>query len=127
MLGLLISTAFLFRSTSLRLKLNMSGSVERGSIIGNGRIGNMIFEENSRQDVLISRGDNIADKLAPSGPIYVTARNKDLDDIIASTPVCRQTDLVFLQNGILTEYLSKQGLQDNTQGEVFIKVHCSTY
>lgn len=79
--------------------LRLSMAVVPGTIIGNGRIGGMLFEANTKKDVVIGRNDNYLEKLFPSGPIYITTRNKDLDDIIKSTPKSRQEDLVFMQNG----------------------------
>jgi len=57
-----------------------------------------------------------------SGPIYVCTRNNDLDTVINKTPIDRRTDLVFLQNGILTEFLEGKGLEENTQGLVYFAV-----
>ena len=57
-----------------------------------------------------------------SGPIYVCTRNNDLEAIIASTPDDRKQDLVFMQNGILSEYLASKGLSDNTQALVYFAV-----
>lgn len=102
--------------------LRMSMAIVDGTIIGNGRIGGMLWDKNSRKDVIIGRSDNYSEKLAASGPIYISTRNKDLDAIIKSTPKHRQEDLVFLQNGILTNYLAKLGLQDNTQALLYVAV-----
>ena len=119
MLVSILALALLAR-TAGSLRLHMA--ITSGTIIGNGRIGNMLFEKNDRKDVLIGRSDNYAEKLPDQGPIYVSTRNKDLEDIIESTPGHRRQDLVFLQNGILTDYLSKKGLQDNTQALLYVAV-----
>ena len=115
----ILAASLITRSvTALRLTM----AITPGTIIGNGRIGNMLFEKNDKKDVLISRSDNYADKLPAEGPIYISTRNKDLEEIIASTPEHRRPDLVFLQNGILTDYLRKKGLEDNTQALLYVAV-----
>ena len=45
-----------------------------------------------------------------------------LEKIIEDCPEDRRCDLIFLQNGILTEYLKGKGLEDNTQGLVYFAV-----
>ena len=120
MFKLIVSSTILLRSV-LSLRLNMM-AITSGTIIGNGRIGGMLFEKNDNKDVIITRDDSYVDKLASSGPIYISTRNKDLEKIIADTPKHRLPDLVFLQNGILTNYLSKKGLQDNTQALLYVAV-----
>ena len=107
---------------SLVPALRLSMAIMDGTIIGAGRIGNMLFESNAKKDALVSRDDSFSTKLAPSGPIYISTRNKDLEEIIAATPKARLPDLVFLQNGILTDYLAGKGLQDNTQALLYVAV-----
>ena len=76
---------------------------------------------NQRKDLLISsRESSIPESV--TGPIYVCTRNNDLEAIISKTPSSRLQDLVFLQNGILTNYLASKGLSDNTQGLVYFAV-----
>lgn len=93
-----------------------AAEITTGVIVGGGRIGTFLWEANDKKDKLLSkREEAIPDE--GTGPIYLATRNNDLDDIIAKTPENRKGDLVFLQNGILTEYLKKKGLSDNTQGK----------
>eukprot|EP01038_Epipyxis_sp_PR26KG_P017068 gene17068-23482_t len=99
----------------------ISMKITNGIIIGGGRIGNHLFETNNKQDILLTRKDNIPID-APEGPIYVCTRNNDLDNIIANTPANRQKDLVFLQNGILTTYLDDKRLSNNTQILIYYAV-----
>ena len=107
--------------TLTHLTMASSSSPTDGVIIGNGRIGNFLFESNNKKDVLLgSRGDSIP--AATRGPIYICTRNNDLDAIIEKTPADRKEDLVFLQNGILTNYLSDKGLSKNTQGLIYFAV-----
>ena len=99
--------------------LTMS-SVTNGVIVGGGRIGEMMYDSNMKQDVLLrSRDDQLP---AGSGPIYVATRNNDLEAIIEKTPENRREDLVFLQNGMLAPYLKKKGLLMNTQGLIYFAV-----
>merc|ERR1711871_935147 len=91
-----------------------------GTIIGGGRIGELLYTSNGKKDILLSeRGAAIPDS---PGPIYVCTRNNDLDAIIESTPKNKLEDLVFLQNGMLGPYLEKKGLDDNTQALVYFAV-----
>lgn len=85
-----------------------------------GRIGSFLHEQNERKDILLRRGENVPED--SNGPIYVATRNNDLDDIIKSTPSTRLEDLVFLQNGVLTNYLKSKGLEKNTQGLIYLAV-----
>lgn len=57
-----------------------------------------------------------------SGPIYVATRNNDLQAIIDKTPKDMRQDLVFLQNGVLTNFLDSNGLGENTQGLIYFAV-----
>lgn len=92
-----------------------------GIIVGGGRIGNFLHESNDKKDLLLgNRADSIP--AGESGPIYVCTRNDDLDALIEKTPAERKEDLVFLQNGILTNYLRKKGLSHNTQGLIYFAV-----
>jgi len=64
--------------------------------------------------VLVRRGEPLP-ATPSSGPIYVCTRNDALEGIIAATPPNRREDLVFLQNGMLGEFLFEQGLPDASQ------------
>ena len=96
-------------------------SITPGVIIGGGRIGSYLYEINNGKDLLISnRGTAVSP--GGNGPIYICTRNNDLDAIIESTPIDRREDLVFLQNGILSEFLETKGLSDNTQALIYFAV-----
>lgn len=120
----LLVSATAWRSLSRRISVThqkISMSVKGGIIVGGGRIGNFLYESNGKKDVLLSsREDSIPSE--SSGPIYVCTRNNDLDQIIDKTPVNRRKDLVFLQNGILTDYLQGKGLENNTQALIYFAI-----
>jgi hypothetical protein len=111
---LLCCASPLFWSQKLRI-------VTPGVIIGGGRIGLHLFESNAKKDKLVS-SRNQAFPLDSSGPIYVCTRNDALESIITATPTERRQDLVFLQNGMLTDFLEKRGLQDNTQALIYYAI-----
>ena len=95
------------------LTVAMTQTTTPGVIIGGGRIGNLLYESNGKQDTFLDkRGMQIPDT---PGPIYICTRNNDLDDIIERTPNGKRKDLVFLQNGMLAPYLEAKGLGGNTQ------------
>jgi len=119
--------SFIYSSSSSTISsssssLCMSLPVKKGIIIGAGRIGNFLYEANNKEDLLLSSRDMSVPEGDESVPIYVCTRNNDLDNIIEKTPNNRKKDLVFLQNGILTQYLKSKGLSDNTQGLVYFAV-----
>lgn len=108
------------RTHTNRLNIVAAGDITPGVIVGGGRIGNLLYDLNGKKDVLLgSRDDAIP---ITKGPIYVCTRNNDLDAIIEKTPVDQRENLVFLQNGILTEYLKGKGLEDNTQALIYFAV-----
>jgi len=99
----------------------MAGGDVPSIIVGGGRIGSALKELGVEGDVVLRRGD--AFPAAPaSGPIYVTTRNDDLAGVVAATPPERRQDLVFLQNGMLGEFLEEQGLPDATQVLLYLAV-----
>lgn len=72
---------------------------------------------------LVTRTDNRTELDAPVGdPILVCTREDDLQEVIDSTPEHRRSDLVFVQNGMLDDFLAEQGLGDNTRGLLFFAV-----
>jgi len=98
-----------------------SNEIATGTIIGGGRIGSYLYESNGGKDILLSlRSQTLP--LVGSGPIYICTRNNDLSSIVDSTPLNRREDLVFLQNGILTDFLQLKGLEDNTQALIYFAV-----
>ena len=102
--------------------LVLSMTTTKGTIIGGGRIGRLLFELNGKKDQLLTRGTSDRINADDSGPIYVCTRNDDLSDIIDKTPEQRRSDLVFLQNGILEDFLVTKGLEKNTQGLIYFAV-----
>ena len=94
--------------------------VTKGVIVGGGRIGSLIWTLNGQQDRLLKRDEKLTAE--ETGPVYVCTRNSDLENIIETCPANRREDLVFLQNGVLTEYLESKGLEGNTQGLIYFAV-----
>lgn len=105
----------------LSMKSVDATTITPGIIIGAGRIGSHFYESNGQRDVLFTSRDEMV-SADSTGPIYVCTRNGDLDRIIDSTPSNRREDLIFLQNGVLTEYLKSKGLEDNTQALIYYAV-----
>lgn len=95
-------------------------SITNGVIVGGGRIGGFLYESNKKQDILVTRGQSIPND--SSGPIYIATRNDVLQDIIDKTSSERRQDLVFLQNGVLTNFLKANNLESNTQGLIYLAV-----
>mmetsp|Transcript_22898 Transcript_22898/g.38331 ORF Transcript_22898/g.38331 Transcript_22898/m.38331 type:complete len:291 (+) Transcript_22898:22-894(+) len=92
-----------------------------GTIIGAGRIGSQFYESNGMKDKLLTSRDDVV-TADSTGPIYICTRNNDLDKIIETTPTDRRKDLVFLQNGMLTNYLKEKGLSENSQALIYYAV-----
>lgn len=90
-------------------------------IVGGGKIGSMLADLGGGKDVVVRRGDPIPTEPA-SGPIYVCTRNNDLEAIVQATPAERREDLVFMQNGMISSFLAKHGLSDNTQVLLYLAV-----
>ena len=90
-------------------------------IVGGGRIGSLLEQLGCEGDVLVRRGEPIPAEPA-EGPIYVCTRNDALSGIIERTPPGRRKDLVFLQNGMLGDFLAAQGLPDASQVLVYLAV-----
>lgn len=95
-------------------------SITKGTIIGGGRIGEHLYNSNKQSDVFVNSRDSAIP--CGSGPIYVCTRNNDLEAIIEKTPQERREDLVFLQNGMLTNYLKSKGLESNTQALIYYAI-----
>lgn len=90
-------------------------------LIGAGRIGGALHARSGWP--LLGRGDD--DSLlqqAPGAPILVCVRNDDLDAVLARVPAARRPDLVFIQNGMLEDFLRERGLTDATRGLLFLSV-----
>ena len=100
----------------------MSGGGDVPSIIvGGGRIGSTLKSLGVPGDVLLTRGEPFPEAPA-EGPIYVTTRNNDLQGVIEATPEHRRRDLVFMQNGMMEEFLAQNGLSDATQVLLYLAV-----
>lgn len=94
--------------------------VPSAEIVGGGRIGSLLAE--AGHCVVLGRKDTI-DPTAEGCPIFIATRNDALDSIIDHCPPNRRADLVFLQNGYLTEYLRHKGLDpDITQALLYVSV-----
>lgn len=106
----------------MRAATTMSSGITPGIIIGGGRIGSHLFESNMKKDILLSSRSDPFPTSSSSGPIYICTRNNDLEAIIARTPQNRLEDLVFLQNGMLQNFLKQHNLQDNTQALIYYAV-----
>eukprot|EP01039_Chlorochromonas_danica_P004177 gene4177-4590_t len=91
-----------------------------GFIIGSGRIGHHLYQSNQALDTLLQRGQTVPPE--SSGPIYVCTRNNDLAPIIDSVPLSRRRDLVFLQNGMLSEFFEKKGLREYSQALIYYAI-----
>ena len=87
-------------------------------IIGSGRIGSLLAE--AGDCVVLGRQDSIDPK--NRGPILIATRNDALNDIVINCPDHRKSDLVFLQNGYLDDFLNSVGLYDNTQALLYLSV-----
>lgn len=100
----------------------MQTSVSPAIIVGGGRIGSLLYDLGGGcGDVLMKRDDPFP--TSPSeGPIYVCTRNDALADVVAKTPESRRSDLVFLQNGMLGDFLEEQGLPEASQVLVYLAV-----
>lgn len=92
-----------------------------GIIIGAGRIGQHLFDSNGGVDQLM-KDRNQCIPPDTEGPIYVCTRNEDLEEIINSTPAHRLPDLVFLQNGMIKDYLESKGLGKNTKALIYYAI-----
>eukprot|EP00587_Corethron_hystrix_P007048 CAMPEP_0113298916 /NCGR_PEP_ID=MMETSP0010_2-20120614/1159_1 /TAXON_ID=216773 ORGANISM="Corethron hystrix, Strain 308" /NCGR_SAMPLE_ID=MMETSP0010_2 /ASSEMBLY_ACC=CAM_ASM_000155 /LENGTH=287 /DNA_ID=CAMNT_0000152045 /DNA_START=180 /DNA_END=1043 /DNA_ORIENTATION=- /assembly_acc=CAM_ASM_000155 len=90
------------------------------TVIGGGRIGNMLMDSAGPEDKLLKRGDVVDANGA--GPVFIATRNDSLQAIVDECPEGRRKDLVFLQNGYLDNFLEKNGLGENTQSLLFVAV-----
>jgi len=90
-------------------------------IVGGGRIGSALLDMGVEGDMLLKR-DQAFPESPTEGPIYVCTRNDALAGVVAATPDHRKGDLVFLQNGMLGDFLEEQGLQDASQVLVYLAV-----
>lgn len=92
------------------------------TIVGAGRIGTLFSQLSQNPSVevsLLRRGEQTP---LPTGPIVVCTRNDDLDGVLGWIPPERHRDLVFIQNGVLHTWFEQKGLQNVTQGLLYIAV-----
>eukprot|EP00798_Chlamydomonas_sp_ICE-L_P013686 gene13686-19575_t len=105
---------------SAAMKPACNASAQPFTIVGGGRVGSAFIEMGSGNDVVVRRGEAIpAD--APA-PIVVCTRNDVLQSVVDATPKEKQSDLVFIQNGMLQPWLDSIGLGENTQVLVYFAV-----
>lgn len=95
-------------------------------IIGNGRVGGALHQAATAKGLdcsLVSRDDGWEAVEGPPGdPILLAVRNDDLLDVVANVPSNRQSDLVFIQNGAVRDFLSQNTLGACTRGLLFFAV-----
>ena len=92
------------------------------SIIGAGRVGHALAQIDQTEGVdvaLLRRGEQ---SILPTGPIVVCTRNDDLKTVLDWIPSDRHSDLIFIQNGMLQTWFAEAGLQNVTQGLLYIAV-----
>ncbi|KAJ1456983.1 hypothetical protein M885DRAFT_482135 [Pelagophyceae sp. CCMP2097] len=89
-------------------------------VVGAGRIGALLASLGP-DDAVMTRAGWPANAPA-EGPIYVCTRNDALDAVVSATPEHRRGDLVFLQNGMLGDFLEAKGLSDNSVVLVYLAV-----
>jgi ketopantoate reductase len=96
-------------------------------IIGAGRVGTALYATSTSHDVqctLVSRNENWkAVEQPPGSPILLAVRMAHLPPILERIPAHRKADLVFIQNGAIRDWLSKQTLGFCTRGVLFLAVH----
>lgn len=56
------------------------------TIVGAGRVGEALAAMGGGKDVLLRRGQTVAQGGLPSGPIIIATRNDDLQEIVDATP-----------------------------------------
>ncbi len=94
-------------------------------IIGAGRVGGALASaaiEHGVRTTLVDRASGWQALQTGSGPILVTTRNDDLPEIVGRVPSHRHADLVFVQNGMLRDWLREAGLSNCTRGLLFFAV-----
>lgn len=95
-------------------------------LVGAGRVGLALARRAAERGMtapLLGRHDSWEALQAPAGqPIALCVRNDDLDAVLARVPLHRQADLVFLQNGMLRDWLRDHNLDMATRGLLFFAV-----
>jgi hypothetical protein len=106
-------------SSSHKIRSFCCLATPNAEIIGNGRIGAFLAEAGNSK--VLGREDRIDPNLK-GNPILIATRNDALDNIVETCPEERRTDLVFLQNGYLDDFLQSKDLLDNTQVLLYLSV-----
>ena len=96
-------------------------------VLGAGRIGGALHARSGwplvrRPGALASSGDLSVLEQPPGAPIVICVRNDDLDAVLERVPLARRPDLVFIQNGMLEDFLAERGLLGATRGLLFLSV-----
>ena len=92
------------------------------TIIGGGRIGTMLSNLSKYSDYsvrVLHRGEQ---DLLADGPIIVCTRNDDLDGVMEWIPSERTSDLIFVQNGMLTSWFETHDLTTMTTALLYVAV-----
>jgi ketopantoate reductase len=93
----------------------------RRVVIGEGRIGTALAAAPGSAVVTRHRGWYVLDEAA-GDPIVVCTRNDDLGGVLTQVPQHRWPDLVFVQNGMVDDWLADHGLAGNTRGVLYFAV-----
>jgi ketopantoate reductase len=100
--------------------------LSRMIVIGAGRVGGALSTRARLEHVpctLVDRAHGWEALQRPAGePVVLTVRNDDLDAVRERIPQHRRADLVFVQNGMIRDWLAKHQLQDATRGLLFFAV-----
>jgi ketopantoate reductase len=95
-------------------------------VIGAGRVGGALAARARAEQVpctLVDRADGWEALQRNEGePVVLTVRNDDLDAVLERIPQHRRADLVFVQNGMIRDWLAERGLHDVTRGLLFFAV-----
>ncbi len=95
-------------------------------LIGAGRVGLALARRAAERGLkapLLGRSDgwDVLDA-SPGQPVALCVRNDDLDAVLDRVPPHRWPDLVFLQNGMLRDWLRAHDLAAATRGLLFFAV-----
>lgn len=95
-------------------------------VVGAGRVGGALCAravERGLPCALVRRDAGWEALQGPAGaPVILAVRNDDLDDVLARVPARRRPDLVFVQNGVIRDFLRDRGLEGCTRGLLYFAV-----
>lgn len=94
-------------------------------IVGAGRVGTALVERargRGASAVLVDREHGWGELGQGDAAIIVAVRNDDLDDVVSRVPPGRRDALVFVQNGMLRDWLRARDLAGATRGLLFFAV-----